>query len=78
MKNDWAKWLRCDVWKWLVGFNGWKEPCCLFMYKTLSAKDCGSSEEMYLTKIFYRLQSQCLEQTIFYTPFIPFKLLNYL
>jgi len=37
----------------------------LFMYKTLSVKDCRSPEEMYLTKIFYRLLSQRLEQTIF-------------
>lgn len=65
MKNDWAKWLRCDVLKWLVGFNGWKECCCLFMYKTLSVKGCRSPEEMYLSKIFYRLLSECLWQTIF-------------
>lgn len=65
MKNDWAKWLRCDVLKCLVGFNGWKERCCLFMYKTLSVKDCRSPEQMYLTNIFYRLLSQCLKETIF-------------
>lgn len=65
MKNDWAKWLRCDVLKCLVGFNGWKERCCLFMYKTLSVKDCRSPKEMYLTNIFYRLLSQCLKETIF-------------
>lgn len=65
MKNDWAKWLRCDVLKCLVGFNGWKERCCLFMYKALSVKDCRSPKEMYLTNIFYRLLSQCLKETIF-------------
>lgn len=37
----------------------------MFTYKTLSVKDCRSPEEMCLTKIFYRLSSQCLEQTIF-------------
>lgn len=65
MKNDWAKWLRCDVLKCLVGFNGWKECCCLFMYQTLSVKDCRSPEQMYLTNIFYKLLSQCLKEIIF-------------